>query len=294
VRRGARLLGLPLTQEGAHEIARRARGTRASRDDCSVACATSPMSPALPPSTPSSPTARYRSLKSTIAVSMRSIIAIFAASHQLRRRAGRDRDHRGGAVGAARRHRGNHRALSIAAGLHRANPARAHAHTGCVRASWLDAPTQPAQQFPLFTGSENDEQPQRTPIPPLTGRVARPKAEPGGVACAEIDPHPARSAPASQPGGGRSKWRRMSKASKSATSGSGESWPDLAGRIEGDSHVLPIASISRTRISRPRLPRQLPEFCERAGRTSSACLASTIRRWPIRRRASRRCSCAAG
>jgi len=27
VRRGARLLGLPLTQEGAHEIARRARGT---------------------------------------------------------------------------------------------------------------------------------------------------------------------------------------------------------------------------------------------------------------------------
>jgi acyl-CoA thioester hydrolase len=32
----------------------------------------------------------------------------------------------------------------------------------------------------------------------------------------------------------------MSKASKGATSRSAESWPDLAGRIEGDNHILPV------------------------------------------------------
>ena len=77
VRRGARLLGLPLTGEGAHEIARRARGTprvagrllRRVRDFASVA--------GQPPrSMRRSPTARCRSSRSTRAGSMRSTIAI--------------------------------------------------------------------------------------------------------------------------------------------------------------------------------------------------------------------------
>ena len=44
---------------------------------------------------------------------------------ELRRRAGRDRDHRGGVVGAARRHRGDHRAVPDPEGLHPAHAARA-------------------------------------------------------------------------------------------------------------------------------------------------------------------------
>ena len=47
---------------------------------------------------------------------------------ELRRRAGRDRDHRGGAVGAARRDRGDHRAVPDPEGLHPAHAARPAAH----------------------------------------------------------------------------------------------------------------------------------------------------------------------
>ena len=76
VRRGARLLGLAADAEGAHEIARRARGTprvagrllRRVRDFASVE------GPAR--SMRGSPTARCRSSRSTRAGSMRSTIAI--------------------------------------------------------------------------------------------------------------------------------------------------------------------------------------------------------------------------
>ena len=48
-------------------------------------------------------------------------------ARQLRRRPGRHRDHRGGAVRAARRHRGHHRALPDPAGLPAAHAARPRA-----------------------------------------------------------------------------------------------------------------------------------------------------------------------
>ena len=136
VRRGARLLGLPLTPEGAHEIARRARGTprvagrllRRVRDFASVE---------------GSGTVDAKLADKALAkleVDARGLDALdhrYLARHrrQLWRRPGRHRDARGGAVGAARRHRGDHRTLSVAAGADRTHAARPHADGAGLRPS---------------------------------------------------------------------------------------------------------------------------------------------------------------
>ncbi len=58
VRRGARILQMPLGDDGALEIARRARARRALPAGCCVACAISPRSPATVMSTARSPMRR--------------------------------------------------------------------------------------------------------------------------------------------------------------------------------------------------------------------------------------------
>jgi Holliday junction DNA helicase RuvB len=124
VNRGARVLGIGMTPDGANEIARRARGTpriagrllRRVRDFALVAGA--PRS-----------TARRRRALLALEVDAAGLDAMDRRySHhrgELRRRAGRDRDHRGGAVRAARRHRGDHRAVPDPERLHPAHAARA-------------------------------------------------------------------------------------------------------------------------------------------------------------------------
>ncbi len=113
VNRGARVLGIGMTADGANEIARRARGTpriagrllRRVRDFASVAGATA--------------------VDRAVADKALAALEVDAAGldamdrryldddrGELRRRPGRRRDARGGFVRAARRHRGHHRALS--------------------------------------------------------------------------------------------------------------------------------------------------------------------------------------
>ena len=128
VNRGARVLGIGVTADGSNEIARRARGTpriagrllRRVRDFASVAGATA--------------------IDRAVADKALAALEVDAAGsgrhgpalsdhHRdaLRRRPGRRRDARRRAVGAARRHRGHHRALSDpvrALAAHAARPPR--------------------------------------------------------------------------------------------------------------------------------------------------------------------------
>ena len=125
VSRGARVLGTGITPDGANEIARRARGTpriagrllRRVRDFASAADA--------------------EAIDRKIADHALSALEVDAAGldamdrrylvddrAELRRRPGRRRDHGGGAVGAARRHRGHHRAVPDPVRLSAAHPAR--------------------------------------------------------------------------------------------------------------------------------------------------------------------------
>ena len=177
VRRGARLLGLPLTAEGAHEIARRARGTprvagrllRRVRDFASVQ-GTGAVDAKIADGALSQlevDDARARCARPSLSSADRV---------ELLRRPGRGRDHRRGAVRAARRDRGNHRALSFAARLHRPYPARPRADGAGLRPSWTRSADAAGDPVPL---------------------VQRQRRMIGG-------------------------------------------WPDLAGRIEGDTHVLPV------------------------------------------------------
>ena len=117
VNRGARVLGIGMSADGANEIARRARGTpriagrllRRVRDFALVAGAKRSTAP--------SPTRRCRA-RSRCRRPRRDGPALpLDDRDELRRRAGRHRDHRGGAVGAARRDRGDHRAVSDPAGF---------------------------------------------------------------------------------------------------------------------------------------------------------------------------------
>ena len=136
VRRGARILSMPLGDDGALEIARRARGTpriagrllRRVRDFASVAGAEH-VSRAV------ADAALSRLEVDALGLDQldRRYLTMIAA--QFRRRAGRHRDDRGRAVGAARRHRGHHRALSHPAGLHPAHAARPRADRQCLEAS---------------------------------------------------------------------------------------------------------------------------------------------------------------
>ena len=202
VRRGARLLGLSLTREGAREIARRARGTprvagrllRRVRDFASVegagAVDAGVADRAL--SQLEVDGKRPRRARSSLSAADR---------RQLCRRAGRRRDHRGGTVGAARRHRGDHRALSVAAGLHRAH-------------------------------------------------AARPGADAAGL-------YPSRSA-ASRAARANSLVQRQRRLVS-------EKWPDLAGRIEGETHVLPVrVYFEDTDCAGVVYHANFLKFCERA------------------------------
>ena len=135
--RGARVIGLELAADGANEIARRARGTpriagrllRRVRDFAVVERAACHPGDRRSRASP----ARRRSDRARpdgSALSRRR-------RRQIRRRSGRSRDDRRGALRAARRDRGNHRALSDPAGLRAANAARAAAHPACVPPSRL-------------------------------------------------------------------------------------------------------------------------------------------------------------
>ena len=123
VNRGARVLGIGMTPDGANEIARRSRGTpriagrllRRVRDFAHVDRPTG--------STASSPTRRWCELE-VDAAGLDAMDRRYLTDDRraLRRRAGRGRDAGGRAVGAARRDRGDHRAVPDPEG-----PAAAHA-----------------------------------------------------------------------------------------------------------------------------------------------------------------------
>ena len=133
VTRGARVLEIGMTADGANEIARRARGTpriagrllRRVRDFASAADATS-IDRAIADHALTRAGGRRR----------RARCHGPALSHhhrdELRRRAGRRRDHGGGAVGAARRDRGHHRAVPDPVRLSAAHPARPAADLACL------------------------------------------------------------------------------------------------------------------------------------------------------------------
>ena len=127
--RGARVLGIGMTEDGAHEIARRSRGTpriagrllRRVRDFAIV-------DGRRRDRRARSPTARCAALE-VDAVGLDAMDRRYLTTDRrsLRRRPGRHRDHRRGAVRAARRHRGHHRAVPDPAGLHPAHAARPRA-----------------------------------------------------------------------------------------------------------------------------------------------------------------------
>ena len=136
VTRGARVLNIGMTPDGANEIARRARGTpriagrllRRVRDFASAADASS-IDRKIADQRAERARGRCRRPRRHGP----------ALSHhhrdELRRRPGRRRNHGGGAVGAARRHRGHHRAVFDPVRLSAAHPARAAADLACVQAS---------------------------------------------------------------------------------------------------------------------------------------------------------------
>ena len=139
VNRGARVLGIAVTPDGADEIARRARGTpriagrllKRVRDFAHVAGAAA--------------IDRAVADKALLALEVdaagmdamdRRYLSVIA--QQLWRRAGRRRDHCGCAVRAARCDRGDHRAVSHPARLPAAHAARAPAHRSRVPSSRTD------------------------------------------------------------------------------------------------------------------------------------------------------------
>ena len=125
VRRGARVIGLTLADEGANEIARRSRGTpriagRLLRRVRDFAVVDERESGDAGDRRPRAAPARRRPDRPRpdgppLSRNDRG---------QLRRRAGRGRDDRRGALRAARRDRGDHRALPDPAGLRAAHAAR--------------------------------------------------------------------------------------------------------------------------------------------------------------------------
>ena len=131
VERGARVLGFDLTQDGAREIAARSRGTpriagrllKRVRDFASVAKHTSVDAKIADAALTRLEVDAQGSgcLRPALSVSDRG---------EFRRRPGGDRDHCRGAGRGARRHRGNCRALSDAAGLCAAHAARPGAGVG--------------------------------------------------------------------------------------------------------------------------------------------------------------------
>ena len=125
VTRGARILGMPLGDDGALEIARRARGTpriagrllRRVRDFASVAGVDHV-------SRKVADEALLRLEVDALGLDQLDRRYLEHDRRKFRRWAGRHRDDRGGPFRAARRHRGHHRALPHPAGLHPAHAAR--------------------------------------------------------------------------------------------------------------------------------------------------------------------------
>ena len=156
VRRGARVIGLALAEEGANEIARRSRGTpriagrllRRVRDFAVVEGA--------------------KSVTRAIADGALRLLDVDAdrprpdgpalSRHhrgQFRRRPGRRRDHRRRALRAARRDRGNHRALSHPAGFRAAHAARPAVHRRTLSGIWaLKEPPREADAGGIFEDEE--------------------------------------------------------------------------------------------------------------------------------------------
>ena len=128
VKRGARVLGIGMSEDGANEIAKRSRGTpriagrllKRVRDFAVVegASAVTRADRRQRPAPPRRRSDRPRPDGPQVSLHHR---------HLVRRRPGRHRDHGGGAVGAARRHRGDHRAVPDPARLRAAHAARARA-----------------------------------------------------------------------------------------------------------------------------------------------------------------------
>jgi Holliday junction DNA helicase RuvB subunit len=138
VTRGAGVLKVAISPDGAAEIARRSRGTpriagrllRRVRDFAAVAGAF-----------------RHRRGGRRALCSWKSTEGRCAGPPlpllhrpQLRRRSGRHRDAVGRPLRAARRARGDRRALSAAAGLHRPHPARPRAHASRLQTSRTHRP----------------------------------------------------------------------------------------------------------------------------------------------------------
>ena len=129
VNRGARVLGIGVTADGANEIARRARGTpriagrllRRLRDFAAVAGAA-----AIDRAVADKALAALEVDAAGLDAMDRRYLTTIAA--ELRRRPGRRRDARRRPVGAARRHRGHHRALSDPVRFPATHPARPADH----------------------------------------------------------------------------------------------------------------------------------------------------------------------
>ena len=152
VTRGARVLAAPISPDGAHEIARRARGTpriagrllRRVRDFASVGGA--PIIDAT--LADKALTALEVDSEGLDSLDRRYLACIAKGA---RRRPRRHRDHCRRAVGAARRAGGDRRAVSAAAGLHQPHPARPHHDAQGLQA-------------PRHVGAAAHVQPARRPI----------------------------------------------------------------------------------------------------------------------------------
>ncbi len=158
VSRGARVLGIAMSADGANEIARRARGTpriagrllRRVRDFASVAGAKS-----IDRKAADKALGELEVDADGLDAMDRRYLDDDCA--QLRRRPGRRRYDRRRAVGAARRHRGHHRAVPDPAGLRAAHAARPPAHRPRFQTSRPAEPTRDPGQFGLFANGESDE-----------------------------------------------------------------------------------------------------------------------------------------
>ena len=129
VNRGARVLGVALTADGADEIARRARGTPRIAGRLLEARARLRACGRRQSDRPQGRRQGARRARGGWRGARRDGPPLSHDNRaQLRRRAGRRRDDRGGALRAARRDRGDHRAVPDPAGLPAAHAARPPAH----------------------------------------------------------------------------------------------------------------------------------------------------------------------
>ena len=136
VARGARVMNCPMSEDGANEIARRSRGTpriagrllRRVRDFALVDGDAGRHPRGRGPGAQIARRRFHRPRPDGPALSRHGGL-------EFRRRPGRHRDHRRRALGAARRHRGHHRALSAATGFSQPHAARKDADAAGVPAS---------------------------------------------------------------------------------------------------------------------------------------------------------------